>query len=177
MTQQFDDASQEPRDYAKFMWGAVAVLIAAMVLFMLTRGQGSPRRSEVTTKHILINYDASDPADKARALALIKEIRDKIANGEASFAEMASRYSDDPLSAQRGGHLGAHGKGEMSEQYENYSWNGPIGELSEIIQTGYGFHIMIVEDRYISPADAYEEDLERRIRTNEGGDAAAESGS
>lgn len=168
MTEQFDDASQEPRDYAKFVWGGVAVLIAAMILFMITRGQGTPRRSEVTTKHILISYDGGDPADKARALALIKEIREKIVNGDASFAEMALRYSNDPLSARRGGHLGTHGKGEMSEQYENYSWNGPIGELSEILQSGHGYHIMVVEDRYISPSDAYEEELERRIRTNEG---------
>lgn len=177
MTQQFDDASQEPRDYAKFMWGAVAVLIAAMILFMLTRGQGTPRRSEVTTKHILVRFNAGDPADKARALALIQEIREKIVSGEASFTEMAARYSDDPLNAQRGGHVGTHGRDEMAEQYEEYSWNGPIGELSGIIQTGFGYHLIVVEDRYISPADAYEEELERRIRTDDGGDAAADSSS
>ena len=167
MSREFDDAAHEPRDYTKYIWVGVGLLVLVMIGLMLFAGESVPRRSEVKTRHILIKFDKGDPADQARALALIKEIREKIVSGEATFSEMAEKYSDDPTSASRGGFLGTHGKGDMQEQYENYSWSAPLKQLSGIIQTTFGYHLMIVDDRYISPADEYEKKLEEKIRAEQ----------
>lgn len=164
MTQEFDEAAQDPKDFTKYIWAGVGILILAMILFMVFNGKTKPRRSEVETKHILIRFDHSDPADRARALELVQDLRKKIVNGEASFEAVAEEYSDDPQTGPNGGYLGTHGKGEMSDQYDKYAWTAPIGELSGIIQTSYGYHLMVVIDRYISPGDEYEEKLEERVR-------------
>jgi parvulin-like peptidyl-prolyl isomerase len=167
MTQEFEHAAGEPKDYTKYVWGGVGLLVVGMIAVMLATGGGDPRRSEVKTKHILIQYDQTDPADRARALELITSLREQIVRGEATFEEIAEKYSDDPTTAHRGGYLGTHGKGEMQTQYENYSWTAPVGELSGVIQTSFGYHLMMVLERYISPGDAYEQELERRIQEGE----------
>lgn len=175
MTQEFDNAAQEPKDYTKLVWGGVGVLVLAMVLFMVFNGGGTPRRSEVRTKHILIKFDASDPADKARALELINGLREQIVSGKATFEEIAEKYSDDPTTAKKGGFLGSHARGEMQKQYDDYAWTAPVGQLSGIIQTSFGFHLMVVLDRYISPGEQYEQEIERRIKEGEAAPNLGES--
>lgn len=179
MTQEFDAAAQDPKDYTKYVWGGIGILVLAMMALMMLKGQSTPRRSEVETKHILIRFEANDPADRARALETIQMIREKIESGEESFAAMAEKYSDDPQSAPNGGYVGRSGRGDMQEQYDQYAWSAPIGEMSGIIQTSYGYHLIVVVDRYISPGDAYEQKLEERIREEDvslpgGEDAPAE---
>ena len=164
MTQEFHEAAEDPRDYTKYVWGGIGVLVLAMLTFMLVKGQSTPQRSQVDTKHILISFAANDPADRARALELIQSIREKIVSGEASFEAMAQKYSDDPLSARNGGYIGSSGRGELQDKYEDFAWIAPPGELSDIIQTGFGYHLIVVVDRYISPGDAYEEALDKRLR-------------
>lgn len=164
MTREFDDATQEPKDYTKHVWAAVGLVVLAMVIYMVISGQRTPTRSEVSTSHILIRYSAGDPADRARALELIHDLRERIVSGEDSFEKLAEQYSDDPQSGPRGGYVGTHARGDMEDAYDEYSWTAPVGELSPVIQTGFGYHLVIVHDRYIAPGDAYDEELERRIR-------------
>ena len=172
MTQAFEEAPHEPRDYTRYVWGGVGLLVLAMLAFMLLKGETTPRRSEVQTKHILIRYDASDPADRARALELIQSIREQIVNGDATFEAMAQKYSDDPMSGPVGGFIGGSGRGDLHDKYEEFAWSAPIGELSGIVQTSFGYHLIVVVDRYISPSDAYEEQLEQRLREETGGEPA-----
>jgi len=164
MTQEFDDAAQDPKDYTKYVWGGIGILVVAMIAFMMLKGQTTPRRSEVETKHILIRFDAADPADRARALELIQSIREKIVSGEESFSAMAAKYSQDPQSGPNGGLVGRSGRGDMHKQYDQYAWTAPIGEISEIVQTNYGYHLIVVISRYISPSEVYEQQLEDRSR-------------
>ena len=47
-------------------------------------------------------------------------------------------------------------------EFEKYVWSAPLGQLSDIIQTSNGFHLVVVIDRHVSEADAYETEIEHR---------------
>lgn len=55
---------------------------------------------------------------------------------------MALLYSEDPGSAKKGGELGFHGRGEFAPEFEAAAFALRDGEISEVIETEYGFHII-----------------------------------
>jgi len=170
MTREYEENANDPRDYTKYLWwGILASMFLMIGLFALV-GERQPKRSEVHAKHILIKCTPSDPADRARALKTAQELRERLTKGE-SFEKLAKEYSDDPVSAVRGGDLGYTPKDTFLEQFENYVWSAPLNELGDIVQTANGFHLIVVLERHISDADAYEAELERRA--NEGLDQPA----
>lgn len=73
-------------------------------------------------------------------------ILDKIRQGE-SFEEMAKKESDDEITKEYAGDLGYFGKGEMVQEFEQAAFDLNIGEISEVIETSYGFHIIQVTDK------------------------------
>jgi len=77
--------------------------------------------------------------------ALADEIKGKIAAGE-DFAELAKQYSVDTGSAQTGGALGLFGRGTMVEEFEKAAFALKAGEVSEVIQSQFGYHIIKVHD-------------------------------
>jgi len=74
---------------------------------------------------------------------LADEIKGKIAAGE-DFAELAKQYSIDTGSAQTGGALGLFGRGTMVEEFETAAFALKAGEVSEVIQSQFGYHIIKV---------------------------------
>jgi len=62
------------------------------------------------------------------------------------FAEVAKKYSDDTISAPRGGALNYFGIGEMVEPFEKAAFSLAVGEISKPVQTRYGFHIIKLLD-------------------------------
>ena len=62
------------------------------------------------------------------------------------FAELAARYSDDS-SAQQGGELGWVSKGMLDPQFEEAAFFLPVGKLSGIVETKYGYHLILVDDK------------------------------
>ena len=74
------------------------------------------------------------------------QIRKRILEGE-SFATMAVMYSEDPGSARKGGELGFVGKGEFAQAFENVAFNLRDGEISEVVETEFGFHIIQLIER------------------------------
>jgi parvulin-like peptidyl-prolyl isomerase len=155
------DSAEQVKDRTKWIWVGVGILLCLMVAALYRWNHMNPRQSFVQLKHILIRYDQSDPAAEARALKLITEIRQRIVDGE-SFSRLAEEYSNDPGSAPKGGNLGTCEKGDLVEPVEEYAWTAPIGQLSDVIKTRFGFHLVIVDYRKISEADkAYEADQER----------------
>jgi foldase protein PrsA len=76
---------------------------------------------------------------------LADEIKGKIAAGE-DFAELAKQYSVDTGSAQTGGALGLFGRGTMVEEFEQAAFALKAGEVSEVIQSQFGYHIIKVHD-------------------------------
>lgn len=94
--------------------------------------------------HILIK---TEEMSKEEALEKITGIRSQILAGEVSFEDAAKEHSEDPGSGSRGGDLGSFPRGQMVEPFEEYCFNGPIGEISEPIETRFGYHIIRVDER------------------------------
>ena len=68
--------------------------------------------------------------------------REKIESGQATFAEMAKEHSD-CSSAQRGGDLGPFGRGQMQKPFEDASFALKVGQMSGIVDTDSGVHIIL----------------------------------
>jgi len=73
-------------------------------------------------------------------LSLAQEIKTKIANGE-SFANLAKLHSIDS-SKKRGGDLGFFGRGMMVQEFEKAAFALEKGQVSEIVKTQFGYHII-----------------------------------
>ena len=74
------------------------------------------------------------------------KMRKRILNGER-FSTLALLYSEDPGSAKKGGELGFKGKGEFVPEFEAAAFNLREGEISEVVETEYGFHIIQMIER------------------------------
>jgi peptidyl-prolyl cis-trans isomerase C len=102
---------------------------------------------QVRASHILIKTDPNitDPNQaKAKALAKAQELFKEIKDG-ADFAEMAKKNSACP-SASRGGDLDYFGKGQMVEPFEKAAFALKPGEVSDVVETKFGFHIIKVTE-------------------------------
>lgn len=74
------------------------------------------------------------------------KMRKRILDGER-FSTLALLYSEDPGSARKGGELGFHGKGEFAPEFEAAAFNLRDGEISEVVETEFGFHIIQMIER------------------------------
>lgn len=105
------------------------------------------RRGEsniVSLSHIFIEPVAStEQQDKIRPQA--EAILERIRAGE-DFAALAKEYSQDPGSASRGGDLGFFGRGTMVPAFEDVAFSLKVGEVSGLVQSQFGFHIIRVEE-------------------------------
>ena len=91
--------------------------------------------------HILIKLDkAATPAQKAEAKKKLEDLKKQIDKG-ADFAELAKANSACPSSAQ-GGDLGMFGKGQMVPAFETTTFAMKVGEVSDIVETQFGFHLI-----------------------------------
>ncbi|NPA36797.1 MAG: hypothetical protein GXO47_08100 [Chlorobi bacterium] len=108
---------------------------------------------DVNVSHILIRVPKNPyPEDTLKAYNKIKEIRDKIING-ADFEDMAVKYSEDPSVVKNKGNLGYITVFRTVYPFENAAYNTPVGEVSPIIRTSFGYHILKVNDRRKSPGE------------------------
>ena len=121
---------------------------------------------KVHVRHIVIGVTNVGPAPKTKeeALERIKKVAVALRSADeasaqstkdpevmarlrlANFAETAKRYSEDP-SAQSGGDLGWITKGQTDPDFETAAWNLKPGTVSGIIQSKFGFHLILVEER------------------------------
>lgn len=103
--------------------------------------------AEIRASHILLQTPASatqPQRDSVRALA--ESIRARAAGGE-SFAELATNYSQDPGTAQVGGDLGFFGRGRMVQPFEEAAFALELGEISPVVESPFGFHVIRLEER------------------------------
>ncbi len=98
----------------------------------------------VKLSHILLEIKTSpETLDSLKSRA--ERIRALAQKGE-DFADLARRYSDDP-SAQQGGDLGFFGRGDMIPKFEETAFSLAPGQISEVIQTEFGYHVIQVEQK------------------------------
>jgi parvulin-like peptidyl-prolyl isomerase len=90
---------------------------------------------QIRVRHILLDT-------KEEAQAVLQRLED----GE-DFAALATEVSTDTMSAELGGELGWIPKGKMDTAFDEVAFNLPVGEISDIVETSRGFHIILVEER------------------------------
>lgn len=110
----------------------------------------------VRASHILIGVDpAATPEDKAKAKEKITKLRKDLAGG-ADFALLAKENSTCP-SSQQGGDLGFFGKGQMVPPFEQAAFSLKAGEISDVVETQFGYHIIKVTDSKKASTVEYKE--------------------
>ena len=93
--------------------------------------------------HILIGVPklASD-AEKMAAKDKAEQVLQQVRQAPAKFAALAKQYSQDPGSAANGGDLGMFGRGAMVKPFEDSVFSLKVGEISGLVQTDFGYHII-----------------------------------
>lgn len=94
--------------------------------------------------HILIAPKAS-PERQAEARKQAEDVLARLKNGE-DFETLAKQYSQDPGSGARGGDLGYFSRGTMVPEFEKAAFDLNAGDLSDVIQSSFGFHIIRVDE-------------------------------
>ena len=123
---------------------------------------------ERRASHILIAADRDKPATerqqaKARAETLLAEAR----KNPAGFADLARKNSADPGSAAAGGDLDFHPRGDMTPPFDDALFKLKAGEISAVVETDFGFHIIMLNAVRGGQAKAFEEvraELEAEMR-------------
>jgi peptidyl-prolyl cis-trans isomerase SurA len=101
--------------------------------------------SEIQVAQILKKPPVNQ-AERERVRKELQDIRQKIIDGR-SFASMAAFYSEDVVSAAKGGELGYVGRGDLVPEFEAAAFALKGKDISEIIETMYGFHIIQLVER------------------------------
>jgi len=132
--------------------------------------------SEVEISQILIKPIPSEE-EIQRVKDQLNKIRENVLKGDKSFTTAAIVNSEDPGSASKGGDLGMAGKGRMVPEFEAIAYNLGEGEISQVFETEYGYHIMQMIERNGDLYNArhiliipkiYAADLEKsKVRLNE----------
>ena len=126
------------------------------------------------------NKDYLDQAEEVKASHILvesKEVADEVKeklDGGADFAELAKEYSTDTSNSQVGGSLGYFGRGEMVPEFEEVAFSMKVDEISEPVETQFGFHIIKVEDHKEAKEatlDESKEDIRKTIFQDKMGDA------
>lgn len=102
----------------------------------------------VRARHILvhINMKKATEEDKKKAREKIEGILKRIKAGE-DMAKLAGEFSEDPASVKKGGDLGFFPRGKMVPEFDKAAFTLRPGELSDVIATSFGYHIIRVEER------------------------------
>jgi peptidyl-prolyl cis-trans isomerase D len=126
----------------------------------------------VKCAHILFMTTGKSPTEVTTIENTARQVLAQIKSG-ADFGELAKKYSGDPGSAQKGGELGWVVRGQTVKEFENAAFSLKPGEVSDLVKTIYGFHIIKVEDKQNAHLQTFDEvknqigvDLERQQTTS-----------
>jgi peptidyl-prolyl cis-trans isomerase SurA len=120
---------------------------------------------EVRASHILIGIKAdAPPSDTLAAFQKVQNIRDRISAGE-DFEKLAQELSEDPSAKYNRGDLGYFTAMQMVYPFERAAYETPVGQVSKIVRTRFGYHLIKVIDK--KPARGEVEVSHILLRTNE----------
>ena len=127
---------------------------------------------QVKVSHILIKTPLPGPDGKVdekgvaeaqqRAADLLKQLK-----SGAKLEDLAKKYSEDPGSAKQGGSLGWIGRGQTVPEFEKAAFSLPKGQISDLVKSSYGFHIIRVDDKqdaHTKPLDEVKSEIEPIVK-------------
>ena len=128
--------------------------------------------------HILISVatQASD-ADKQAAKAKAEQVLQQVRQSPGKFAELAKQYSQDPGSAANGGDLGVFGRGMMVKSFDDAAFQLKPGEISGLVQSEFGFHIIklvAIKPAKVQALAEVKSTIELKLKMQKAGDKFAE---
>ncbi len=104
-------------------------------------------QEERRASHILIAVPkGAPPAEREKAKAKAQEVLAEVKKSPQSFAELAKKYSQDPGSAANGGDLDFFTRGAMTKPFEDAAFSLKKGEISGLVESDFGYHIIMVTD-------------------------------
>ena len=112
-----------------------------------TERPATDKPKSIVARHILIQWMGTKRADakvvrtREQALAVAEEVLKRAKAGE-SFARLVIDFSDEPNAGQRGGSLGRFHRGDMDKEFEAAAFALAPGEISGVVETPFGFHII-----------------------------------
>jgi peptidyl-prolyl cis-trans isomerase C len=112
--------------------------------------------TQIRASHILVKDEAA-----------AREIREQVKADPSKFADIAKEKSTDKTSGAKGGDLGMFGPGRMVPEFERAAFALKPGEISEIVKTQYGFHVITITDRKEGerrPFDQVKEQIKATLR-------------
>jgi peptidyl-prolyl cis-trans isomerase C len=119
---------------------------------------------QIRASHILIKVETgADEKDKAKARKTIEKIRQRLVKGE-DFGALAKEFSQCPSSA-KGGDLNYFGKRQMAKPFEEAAFALKVGELSDVVETQFGYHLIKLTDKKSASTNSYK-DMKDRIKKN-----------
>ena len=126
---------------------------------------------QVKAKHILIAFKGSPAAQKgkkeltdAEAKAKAESLRAEIVAGKAKFEDVAKKESDDVESGKNGGDLGSFSRGQMVPEFENAAFGAKVGDVTPVVKTQFGYHIIKVEEHGSTPFEQVKATLEKSVK-------------
>ena len=122
-----------------------------------------PRRYQLRAEHILASTEnTSESAAKEK----ITEVKNKLNNGE-KFEDLAKEYSDDKRSGANGGDLGFVSRRMMVQPFDEALFNLKVGEISDIVKTRFGYHIIkLVEEKPFPSFDEVKDKIREQYKNS-----------
>lgn len=144
------DSLADPKVIDEVMWNAIANMKARRWYDIVSKGWGTEDSVAaqrqfasgdiLAAEHILLLTQGMNDAQKAEVKRKIDALRARVT--PANFSSLASANSQDPGSARQGGSLGLFPKGQMVPEFERALVALKPGEISPVITTQYGYHII-----------------------------------
>jgi peptidyl-prolyl cis-trans isomerase D len=135
---------------------------------------------QVKVSHILIKTPLPGPDGKvdekgvAEAQRRAEDLLKQLKSG-AKLEDLAQKYSEDPGSAKQGGSLGWIGKGQTVPEFEKTAFSLPKGQISDLVKSSYGFHIIRVDDKqeaHLKTLDEVKAEIEPVLKHQKGQEIA-----
>jgi peptidyl-prolyl cis-trans isomerase C len=123
----------------------------------------------VTASHIMVAPKGSPAAPEnrqmtdAEAKTKAEDIRKRVVGG-ADFAQVAKNESDDKGSGERGGELGPIKAGQMVPEFEQAVFALKKGEISTVVKSEFGYHVIKVTERELTPFESVRTELDKDLR-------------
>lgn len=134
----------------------VTVSDADMKTFYDEHQKDMAKPEDVEASHILVRSNPSDPAEKKTAAREKIDLALKRVKAGEDFGQMAKEYSEDG-SAANGGSLGPIHRGQTVPAFEEAAFKLGVGQVSEVVESQFGFHIIKVTAKHPSGVAAFDE--------------------